>query len=174
MPLLARNAAATSQSDAAKAAENSYVSFLPMLAPQYKAIFDELLGANGAVSYNCAAGQDRTGMATALVLSALGVPRASILEDYHLSTVYRHPEFETPPIDAATAAADPVNGYFAKMQQSPEWKTPRPLYTSAGTSQLADALDAIDARWGSVENYLMVGMGIGKPEIARLRALYLE
>jgi protein-tyrosine phosphatase len=175
MPLLNRSAAAaTNQAANATPAPNGYVSYLTMLAPQYRAIFDELLAARGAVSYNCAAGQDRTGVATALVLSALGVPRATILADYHLSTQYRHPEYEMPPISAATAAGNSVANFFANSRKSPDWKTPRPLYSAAGTSRLGDALDAIDARWGSVDNYLRVGMGITDAQIATLRAIYLE
>jgi protein-tyrosine phosphatase len=175
MPLLYRSTATTtSATPNATPVPNGYVSYLTMLAPQYRAIFDELLAARGAVSYNCSAGQDRTGVATALVLSALGVPRATILEDYHLSTRFRRPENEMPPISVETAASDPVANFFANTRKSPDWKTPRPLYSPAGTSRLGDALDAIDARWGSVENYLRVGMGITDAQIATLRAIYLE
>ena len=51
------------------------------LAPQYRMIFRRLLANDGGVLYNCSAGQDRTGVATALVLSALGVDRQTILRD---------------------------------------------------------------------------------------------
>ena len=48
--------------------------------------------AEGAVVFHCAAGKDRTGIAAALLLGALGVDRASIEEDYLLSNaLYRRP-----------------------------------------------------------------------------------
>jgi protein-tyrosine phosphatase len=102
------------------------------------------------------------------------ITRATILEDYHLSTRFRRPENEMPPISVETAASDPVANFFANTRKSLDWKTPRPFYSPAGTSRLGDALDAIDARWGSVENYLRVGMGITDAQIATLRATYLE
>ena len=64
-------------------------------------IFEQLLARRGPISYNCSVGQDRTGVATALVLSALGVPRDIILEVYHLSTSYGRPDNEMPEIDSA-------------------------------------------------------------------------
>ena len=38
-----------------------------LLAPQLRILFQELLEGDGAVAYNCSAGQDRTGFATAMV-----------------------------------------------------------------------------------------------------------
>lgn len=50
---------------------------------QYKKFFETLLSSNGEpVLYHCSAGKDRTGLATALLLSALGVPREVIIDDY--------------------------------------------------------------------------------------------
>lgn len=39
--------------------------------------------------YHCAGGKDRTGVGTALLLSILGVPRETIIEDYLLTNEYR-------------------------------------------------------------------------------------
>lgn len=66
-----------------------YGTFPVFLAPQLRVVFERLLSNDGPLVYNCSAGQDRTGFVTAMVLSALGVPRATIIEDYHLSTAYR-------------------------------------------------------------------------------------
>ena len=43
-----------------------------MQRPQHRALFQDLLKGEGAVLYHCTAGKDRTGVATALILSALG------------------------------------------------------------------------------------------------------
>jgi protein-tyrosine phosphatase len=145
-----------------------------MLTPQFKALFAELLRGDGAVAYNCSAGQDRTGIATALILSALGTPRDVILADYHLSTVYRRPEFEMPEFDAATQASNPVARMFASFQKDPAYKTPRPLVDGQGKALLESALAEIDARYGSVDAFLDKELGVGAADVKKLRAMYLE
>lgn len=148
-----------------------YRAFPTALTPQLKQVFAKLLRDEQPLAYNCSAGQDRTGFVTAMVLSALGTPRETIMKDYHLSTQYRRPQNEMPPIDAATAAEDAVAAMFAGFQKDP---TAKPLYTADGTSYLAIAFDEIEKRWGSVDNYLKTEIGVGPAEITRLRTLYTE
>jgi protein-tyrosine phosphatase len=156
----------------AKSASNTgmYFPWLSTLAPQFRALFGELLAHKAPVAYNCTAGQDRTGIATALVLSALGVPRETILQDYHLSTGFRRPENEMPEFDPAQYPNNPLAQYSAKVRVT----RPTPLYTEDGRSLLAALFDDVDARWGSVERYLDQELGIDSEEIAALRASYLE
>jgi protein-tyrosine phosphatase len=151
----------------------AYRNFPTMLAPQIRIIFAKLLAKEGPLAYNCSAGQDRTGFATAMVLTALGVPRDVILADYHLSTTYRRPEWEMPKIDTATQANNPTAMYFARYQ-TPGTATPRPLYDANHQSFLLIAFDEVEKRYGSVDNYLQQVAGIGPAERARLRAIYLE
>ena len=80
---------------------NMYAGLTPVVRPQFRAIFRRLLADDGAVMYHCSAGQDRTGVATALILSALGVDRQTILRDYHKSTEWRRPQWEMPTVDPA-------------------------------------------------------------------------
>ncbi|WP_431954517.1 tyrosine-protein phosphatase [Nocardia lijiangensis] len=54
---------------------------------------------DGAVLYHCTAGKDRTGWATAVLLTLLGVDRATVTEDYLLSNQYRN-----------AGPNDPLNG----------------------------------------------------------------
>lgn len=145
-----------------------------LLAPQMRALFAELLHGEGPVAYNCSAGQDRTGFATAMVLSALGASRETIIADYHLSTTYRRPEFEMPSFDAAAQAANPVAAMFASFQKDPAYKTPKPLVDSHKTALLAFALDEVESRYGSVEAYLATAAGVSAADIQKLRAMYLE
>jgi protein-tyrosine phosphatase len=133
-------------------------------------VFQELLKNAGPLSVNCTAGQDRTGVAVALILSALGVPREFILTDYHLSTEYRRPHYEVPPLEAATYANNPAAALLGDVSNS----TPLPLYSEAGRSMLAELLDYVVAQWGSVDNYLSSVLGIGPAQRASLRSLYLE
>lgn len=153
---------------------SSYRNFPAMLAPHMKIVFAKLLANQGAVVYNCSAGQDRTGFATAMVLSALGVPRDVILSDYHLSTTYRRPENEMPRFDAAAQAANPVAAFFASYQKDPSAAVPRPLYDANHRAFLEVALDEVETTWGSVDKYLAKEAGVGPAELARLRAIYLQ
>jgi protein-tyrosine phosphatase len=151
-----------------------YRTWLVSLAPQYRDVFRQLLRRNGAVTYHCSAGQDRSGVATALVLSALGVPRNVILADYHLSTQDRRPENEMPRIDPARYPGNVVAAYYVKAQSAGAPTKPRPLYDASGRALLQQTFDEIDLRWGSVDNYLDKELGIDARDIARLRAAYLE
>jgi protein-tyrosine phosphatase len=144
------------------------------LAPQYREIFRQLLRHDGAVAYHCSAGQDRTGLATALVLLALGVPRDVVMQDYHLSTADRRPENEMPPIEPGEYPGNVVADFYLKMKAAGVSIRPRPLYDAHGQPLLQHSLDEIDARWGSVDNYLDKVLGMGTAQIARLRMLYLE
>ena len=151
-----------------------YRTWLISLAPQYRDIFQQLLKRDGAVSYHCSAGQDRAGVASALVLSALGVPRDVILADYHLSTVYRRPENEIPRIQPGEYPGNVVADFYRKAQASGAPPRAKPLYTPAGVPFLQETFDEIDKRWGSVDAYLDQVLGINAADIARLRSLYLE
>lgn len=145
-----------------------------MFAPQLKVVFEELLAGDGAVAYNCSAGQDRTGFTTAVILSALGVSREQIVADYHLSTTYRRPEFEMPQFSPAIQQANPVAAMFASFQKDPAYKTPRPLVDSNKKALIEAAFAEIDTRYGSVDAYLAKEIGVSGADIAKLRAMYLE
>ena len=55
----------------------------PFSRQQYRKFFGILLDQKeGAVLWHCSAGKDRVGVGTALLLSALGIPRETILADY--------------------------------------------------------------------------------------------
>jgi len=144
------------------------------LTPHLKIVFDELLAGKGPVMFHCSAGQDRTGVTAAIVLSALGVPRDKIIEDYHLSTVWRRPEFEMPRIDPALAETNPVARMFAGYQGSSASRQPTPLKTADGHAFLEGALAEIDARWGSVHGFLKAELGLTEREIRHLQASLTE
>ncbi len=156
-------------------AHGVYYQFPTLLAPQLRILFQTLLAQTGPVVYNCSAGQDRTGFATAMVLSALGVPRDVILADYHLSTTYRRPEYEMPRIDPARRSESAIAAMFIQGQQGDgKPRQPQPLYDADHRALLAVAFEDVERRWGSVDAYLQKELGVGPAERARLRAAYLE
>jgi protein-tyrosine phosphatase len=145
-----------------------------LLAPQLRIVFQHLLAQQAPLAFNCSAGQDRTGFTAAMVLSALGVSRDVIMADYHLSSSFRRPPYELPPISPALANENPVAGMYARMQKQPGYATARPLYDSQHRAYLEFALAEIQQRWGSVDAYLAQEIGVGPAEIAKLRSRYLE
>lgn len=144
------------------------------LAPQYRALFRRLLTGDGALLFHCSAGQDRTGIGAALVLSALGVDRSVIVADYHLSTALRQPGNEMPAIRTEDWPDNPMAQLYARGQAQSGGMKAEALYEPSGASHIVRFLDYIDRTYGSVDAYLERELGIGPREIARLRTMYLE
>jgi protein-tyrosine phosphatase len=133
---------------------NMYAGMEKTFAPQYRSIFKRLLADDGAVMYHCAAGQDRTGVATALLLTALGVDRETILKDYHLSTPSRRPEWEMPKVDPAQYPDNPIVQYYAAAAKKTGGIKAEPLYSKDGQSHLVTFFAHLDKEYGGVEPYL--------------------
>ncbi|MDF1692289.1 MAG: tyrosine-protein phosphatase [Zhongshania sp.] len=154
--------------------EGFYGNISELYQPQMKMYFQELLNNNTPLVVNCSAGQDRTGFASALLLSALGVPRETIAQDYLLSTQYRRPAVERGDVDLEAAAK---TNAFAKMMlhyNKKESKGPMPLITADGTPFINIAFAHIEQKYGSVENYLDQALAVDATEINKLKALYLQ
>ncbi|HET9446613.1 MAG TPA: tyrosine-protein phosphatase [Steroidobacteraceae bacterium] len=147
-----------------------YRSWLALLAPQFRATFRELKRSRGAVALNCTAGQDRTGVAVALILSALGVSRTTIFEDYHLSTHFRRPENEMPQFDPADFPHNPA----AAPSLQTRLAQPQPLYGPDGRTHLEETFEELHRRWGSLDAYLSQELGVGPRDIQQLRVRCLE
>jgi protein-tyrosine phosphatase len=133
----------------------TYPELLTTLQPEYRQLFDGLLAGQGATLYHCTAGKDRTGMATALILSALDVPRETIYADYLMSNRFYHP----------AANATPMGGLSPELSAA---------LMGVDESYLRAAFDAIDAKYGSVKGYLDRALGVDAAKLTRLRALYTE
>ena len=128
-------------------------------APSYRALFARLAEGKGPTVVNCTAGKDRTGVAAALVLTALGVPYETVRQDFLLSN--GAPGMET----LQTQLAGP----FGKLP--PE--VVAPLIGVEG-GYLDTAFAAIRQDFGSVEGYLRDELGVGPREIAALRRRMLD
>lgn len=149
--------------------ENMYKGMEKMLAPQYRAMFNRLIADEGAVLYHCSAGQDRTGIATALLYDVLGVDRETIVKDYHLSTALRRPEFEMPKIDPKDYPDNPiVQYYFARSEE--QRKQAEPLFTKSGASHIVQFFAYIDSEYGGSEGYLKKVLGFSDADIEKLKA----
>lgn len=147
-----------------------------MLEPQLKLYFSELVAGHAPIAVNCSAGQDRTGISTALLLLSLGVPRDVVVQDYLNSTRFRRPVNERGDVDLAAAAKD--NFAAAVMLRysggAEEVAPAKPLLTEDGVPFLSYALDQIEQDFGSVEAFLDDRIEVEAADLQRLRSLYLE
>ena len=128
-------------------------------AGAYRAMFRVLLDCEeGACYFHCAQGKDRTGIASLLILTALGVDEETAKEDYFLSN-----------IGLKDAMADPAS---MGVRPWPE-EIIRQLFTVSPDS-LNAYLDGVKGSCGSLDGYLRERVGLTDADLTRLRALYLE
>ena len=111
----------------------------------------------GAV-YHCAAGKDRTGVISAIVLGTLGVSDELIVADYALSGER---------IDEIIARVMSMKGYEETLKDMPEDTL------HAKPESMEEVLAGVASRWGSMEEYLREG-GLEVDDVERLRAKCLE
>lgn len=153
--------------------ENTYAGIEELLVPQFRTLFKRLLADEGAIVYHCSAGQDRTGVATALLYDVLGVDRETILADYHRSTALRRVEFEMPPINPADYPHNPMVQYYAASRAKGPAKA-EPLYTPSGQSHLAQFFAYLDRQYGGSEGYLRQKLGFTDADLEKLRTRMLQ
>ena len=125
-------------------------------APAFRQMFDVLLDKeNYPAVIQCSTGKGRTGIASALVLSALGVNDDDIMTDYRLS------RFNIP------TAISYVYELPVRSQEA--------LITlfSARENFLNAAKDEIERTYGSVDEYLTKAVGLQKDELKDLRKILL-
>jgi Protein tyrosine/serine phosphatase len=151
-----------------------YPDMAQSLKPQLKQYFTLLADGKAPIMVNCSAGQDRTGITSALLLSVLGVPRQLVIEDYLLSTDFRRPVIERGNVDIAAHAQ--TNAFAALMSryEQAERTHATPLVTADGTPYLEFALRKIENDYGSVEAFLTQEVGISDEQLNRIRTLYLQ
>ena len=130
-----------------------YEALVTREAPRFAELFALLLDSDAPLVMHCTAGKDRTGVAAALILLALGVPRPVVLQDYLLTNAhYRQPVL--PPSDTPPE----VLAVLWRVQDD----------------FLATALARIDAEPGGLDGFLRRRMGLDETARQRLAAHYLQ
>lgn len=134
--------------------EELYRNVVRKHSAQMAAFFGHVLAADEALVFHCTAGKDRTGIAAALLLSALGVPRPVVLQDFLLTNrVFRPP----------TTGAD-----------SPLPPAARQALWSVRPSYLQAAFHIIDTEDGGMQAYLREVLGLTQPMLDELARKVLE
>lgn len=153
--------------------ENAYRGMEKLLIPQLRSLYRLLAADDGAVLYHCSAGQDRTGMATALLYDMLGVDRETILKDYHASTALRRPQWEMPDVDPADYPNNPILRFYID-KDGKKRAVAEPLYTPSGASHLAQFFTYIDTQYGGSEAFMKQALRLDESDIAKLRKTMLD
>lgn len=115
--------------------------------------------AEGPVLIHCVAGKDRTGLLVALIQAAIGVPLASIVEEYALSD-------EPTRRRRALMIADPHEG------DPPVHRSPELLWTAPAETMALYGRRIVD-RHGSITAW-PGELGVAPATIARLRELLVQ
>lgn len=136
-------------------------------AGEFRIMFRHLLAGDVPMIMHCTAGKDRTGMGSALLLLALGVPRATVVDDYSISGELLYARQASEP--AAVKKRDPLAGMIASLPPDV-----RQALLASDPAYINAALDSIIARHGSIDAYLQQKLGVGPAERAKLRQLYLR
>jgi protein-tyrosine phosphatase len=157
--------AALLQSDLSPASTRAYmmslyqeIPFDPRLIKLYRDWFSEL-GEGGAGVIHCAAGKDRTGIGCALTLMALGVDEETVFADYDFTNQAVDLEKRMPKIQARMEE---------RLARKLDPEALRPML-GVEVDYLRNALDAIDAKYGSAIAYMETELGVGAAERAVLR-----
>lgn len=108
--------------------------------------------------FHCTAGKDRTGLGSALLLAMLGVEKEVIFGDYLMSNYYRTGKINK------TLRKTALVGVDQRITQ--------PL-VEVRSSYIAAAFEAIDEKYGSLENFLAVEYDLSAEKLEGIRDRFL-
>ena len=133
-----------------------YLSMLAGAAPDFGSLLARLAddGSLPAVVH-CLGGKDRTGMAIALLLTALGADRGTVLDDYELTS--RCHTARVPEVVEALARLGIGRPAGEALMSTPRWA-------------MAQALRELDQAYGGIREYLLGPGGMSAQTLSALRA----
>jgi acyl-homoserine-lactone acylase len=112
--------------------------------------------------FHCTAGKDRTGFAAALVLLALGVSEEQVMQDFLLSNDYLGAKVDAD-IETIRAHSEHEVGDNVLRQ-----------VLGVSPQSLEGAIEAMEAKYGSIDGFIEQGLGIDAATRTRLQDLLLE
>jgi protein-tyrosine phosphatase len=135
-------------------------------AEQYGKILRRLVAGDLPAVEHCTSGKDRTGVFSAILLTALGVPREVVVQDYLLTEQYLlAPES----FDSTRAQLQKIFGLAEPLDDSAV-----KAIVALKPQTLEVTFDDIAKLYGSFGNYLRDGLKISDSDLATLRQRLLE
>jgi protein-tyrosine phosphatase len=133
-----------------------YLSMLTRAAPAFGRLLARLAGHGELPAVvHCLGGKDRTGMAIALLLTALGVDRGTVLDDYELTS--RCHASRVPEVVEAFTRLGIGRSVAEAIMSTPRWA-------------MAQALRELDQAHGGIRQYLLGPAGMSRQALSALHA----
>jgi protein-tyrosine phosphatase len=159
--------------EAVVAFAKGYGDMAQFLTPHFTDMFARLAKGEAPLALNCSAGKDRTGLGSALILSALGVPRDMVIADYALSETYVPPDKYLQemrkPTKEREAALSPQMAEMFKAMPEPVLRVL--MGTDADVMRLT--LGEIDKTEGGPVNLVKTRYGVTDEGLATMRRTFL-
>jgi protein-tyrosine phosphatase len=133
----------------------------PVCQKQYTRFLNQLATTGKATVYHCSAGKDRTGFATVLLLSALGVDRQTIISNYLETNLY---------------ISNAANSYIRGINRNYNDNRGELLHRSLTVNYqyIKTSLDIIDNTKGGMKAYLYEKLKMTPELIQALKKKYLD
>ena len=134
----------------------------PVARERFAALLRLLADPDGVpLLFHCSAGKDRTGWAAALVLTALGVDRETVLADYLLTN------------ERSAVVVERVLEDFGSRGLMREPELLLPVFR-ADRGYLDAAFAEVEAGWAGFDAFWREGLGLDEEVLAGLRANLLD
>ncbi|HXM93837.1 MAG TPA: tyrosine-protein phosphatase [Candidatus Dormibacteraeota bacterium] len=135
-------------------------------AQQYGKILRRIAAGDLPTVEHCTSGKDRTGVFSAILLTALGVPREEVIQDYLLTNRYL---LASDSIQSTTENLQKIFG----LAKPPDAATVKTIMNTRPET-LEATFANIDKFFGSFDNYLRDGLKISDSELTMIRQRLLE
>lgn len=127
----------------------------------YQLFFTRVLNQkDGAILWHCTSGKDRTGIATVLLLSALGCDKKTIYDEHFLTNEITSPLLNKKMTEINKDDEDKIAYYEA--------------YYIAKKKYIDEYYKALEGKYGSMDEYLKRAIGLSSESIFELKTRYLE
>ncbi len=143
------------QADGERWLHEDYLGMLDQGSQAIGELLAQVADAEGPVLFHCLGGKDRTGIVAALLLTALGVPRPVVLDDYELTVLHQGPQ-HFPTVIESFVSQGIAREAATAILSTPRWA-------------MAEALELVDDELGGIETYLTKTCGLASEDLHRLR-----
>ena len=126
-------------------------------ATDFRPLFEKLLTVEKPLLYHCTGGKDRTGYATAMILSALGVDKETIIAEYLMSNYYRY--------DKALSSIEKARYIGLDRETTANLFLVQEEY-------IEKVFEIVETEFGGIDKYLTVKFNLTPDKRALLREKY--
>jgi len=158
-----------SKADIVRLMDEGYKGTVRQQTPHYRAMFAKLIESDEPLLFHCTGGKDRTGIGAALVLTALGVDRETVMQDYLMSTeILKNSDLKALP-QTSNGKESRMYAFIASLPEDI-----RDALIGVEASYLESAFAEMELKSGSVDAFIRQELGVNEQALAMLREKYLQ